>query len=218
MSITVILVDDHAAFREGLHLLLETQSDIRVVAETADGAEAERLARECHADVVVMDIGMPGLNGIEATERIVEGCASTQVVVLSAHGSVEHLLRALRAGARGYVLKESAGSEVISAVRAVYAGERYLCKGIAHGLSLGVTDGLDIIEGKSPLAKLSTREREVLRLVVQGKTSAEIAALLYLSPKTVDTYRSRLMRKLAIHDVPGLVRFAIQYGLIPLDE
>jgi len=213
-----MLVDDHAAFREGLRLLLETQADIRVVGEAADGCEAEERAQECHPDVVIMDIGMPGLNGLEAAHRIVGQRSSSQVVILSAHGTVEHILRALRAGARGYVLKESAGAEVIAAVRAVRAGERYFCKGIARALSLSVEDGLDVIEAKSPLTTLSPREREVLGLVVQGKTSAEISLLLHLSPKTVETYRFRLMHKLAIYDVPGLVRFAIQNGLIPLNE
>ena len=211
---TVVLADDHAVVRDGLRVLLEAQSDISVVGDAANGRQAVRLALQLHPDVVVMDIAMPELNGIEATQQIHDASPSTQVLILSMHSTAEHIFRALQAGARGYLLKDSAGAEVVAAVRAVHAGRRYLGQKIASAV---LDDYISERHRSSPLDSLSPRERQILQLVVEGKSSAEAAALLFLSPKTVDTYRSRMMQKLGIGDLPSLVKFAIQHGITQLD-
>jgi DNA-binding NarL/FixJ family response regulator len=217
VSITVFLADDHAVVRDGLRALLEAQPDIRVVGDAADGREAVGQVARLGPDVAVIDIAMPELNGIEAAREIGEVCPSSQVIILSMHSTTEHIFRALQAGARGYLLKESAGIEVVNAVRAVYAGHRYLSQKISDRLIDDYVRQRQAAEAKSPLARLSPREREVLQLVVEGKSSAEIADTLSLSVKTVETYRSRLMLKLDISDLPGLVKFAVQHGLTPLE-
>lgn len=217
MPIKVFLADDHAVVREGLSLLLDTQAGITVVGEAADGRKAVRQVEKVCPDVVVMDIAMPEMNGIEATAQIRNICPSTQVVILSMHSSAEHILRALRAGALGYLLKESAGKELIQAVQTVYGGRRYLSWQIAESVIDDYISGSPATQAKNLLESLSSREREVLQLVAEGKSSTEIAEVLYLSPKTIETYRSRLMHKLGISDLPGLVKFAIQQGLITLE-
>jgi DNA-binding NarL/FixJ family response regulator len=211
MTIRVLLADDHALLREGLRALLAAQPGIAVVAEVGDGREALRRTEELKPDVLVMDVSMPGLNGIEAAQIIRARCPRTQVVMLSMHSSTEHVFRALRAGALGYVLKESAATEVISAVQAVHAGQRYLSPALRDAAA-GPADSAKRV---GPLESLSTRERQVLQLVVEGNSSAVIARIVHLSPKTVETYRSRLMKKLGVADVPSLVKFAIQHGLTP---
>jgi DNA-binding NarL/FixJ family response regulator len=217
VSITVFLADDHAVVRDGLRHLLEAQPDIKVVGDAADGRLTLHLIEQLHPNVAVMDIAMPELNGIEATRKIRTDCPSTQVIILSIYSTEEHVSRALQAGARGYVLKESAGIEVVNAVRSVHSGHHYLSQKLSDRL---IDDYLHQIKSsgeRDPLARLSPREREVLQLVVEGKSSAEIAATLSLSVKTVETYRSRIFQKLDIGDLPGLVKFAIQHGLTPLD-
>jgi DNA-binding NarL/FixJ family response regulator len=217
MSITVFLADDHAVVRDGLRFLLEAQPDIKVIGDAANGREAVRRVTQLCPDVVVMDIAMPEMNGIEAARKIVQDCPSAQVIILSMHSTTEHVFRALQAGARGYLLKESAGIEVVQAVRAVHTKQRYLSRKISDRLIDDYVRQRQAAETKSPLALLSPREREVLQLVVEGKSSAEVANILSLSPKTIETYRGRLMQKLGISDLPGLVKFAIQHGLIPLE-
>jgi DNA-binding NarL/FixJ family response regulator len=217
MSITVFLADDHAVVRDGLRHLLEAQSDIKVVGDAANGRQTLHLIERLNPDVAIMDIAMPELNGIEAARKIRTDCPSTQVIILSIYSTEEHVSRALQAGARGYVLKESAGIEVVNAVRAVHSGHHYLSQKLSDRL---IDDYLHQIKSsgeRDPLARLSSREREVLQLVVEGKSSAEIAEVLSLSVKTVETYRSRIFRKLDIDDLPTLVKFAIQHGLTPLD-
>lgn len=214
MAIRTFLADDHAVVRDGLRLILENQGDITVVGDAPDGRQTVREVQQLHPDVVVMDIAMPELNGIDATRQICETCPSTQVVILSIHDTSEHVFRALEAGARGYLLKESAGREVTDAIRAVHAGRRYLSQRIAEIMSDGYARRLEYARSGDPLERLSPREREVLQQVADGKTSAEIGKMLFLSPKTVDTYRSRLMQKLDIRDIAGLVRFAIRHDLI----
>jgi DNA-binding NarL/FixJ family response regulator len=160
-----------------------------------------------------MDIAMPELNGIEATRQIRETCLSTQVVILSMYATTEHIFQALQAGALGYLLKESAAVEVVNAARAVHAGYRYFCKKIDDVMIDTYIHKRQVSGAKSPLESLSPREREILQLVVEGKSSVEISIILRLSRKTVETYRSRLMQKLGIKDIPGLVKFAILHGL-----
>lgn len=217
MTITVFLVDDHAVVRDGLRLLLEAQDNIKVIGDAANGREAVQQVEQLHPDVVVMDIAMPELNGIEATRQIREACPSAQVIVLSMHATTEHIFRALQAGARGYLLKESAGVEVINAVRTVHAGHRYLSQKISDKVVDNYVRQREAAETTIPLARLSPRERQILQLVVEGESSAEIASALSLSRKTVETYRSRLMRKLGISDLPSLVKFAIRQGLTSLE-
>jgi len=215
MSITILLADDHPILLDGLRLLLETQANFKIIGTVNNGRDAvNQTARLCPT-VVIMDITMPDLNGIEATQQIHEVSPATHVIILSMHGATTFIVRALQAGADGYLLKESASTEVIRAIHAVYAGRRYLSQKIANctlddALSQRKNGG-----ALNPLAQLSAREREVLQLVVEGKASAEIATLLCLSPNSVKTYRSRLMQKLNLNDLPSLVKFAIQHGLTP---
>lgn len=212
--VRVLLADDHAVVRDGLRALLGAQSAIEVVGDVATGREAVRQAQQLQPDVVVMDIAMPDLNGIEATLQIQDTCPSTQILILSMHSTNEHILRALQAGARGYLLKDSAGAELVEAVRVVHAGRRYLSSKIAASV---IDDYVAERNRTSPLDSLSRRERQILQLTAEGKTSAEAGAMLFLSPKTVDTYRSRMMHKLDIGDLASLVKFAIQHGITQLD-
>lgn len=219
MSISVFLADDHALVRDGLRMLLEAQPDLQVIGTATDGREAVRQAIQLGPDVAILDIAMPELNGLEAAHQILEAAPATQIIILSMHGTSEHVFEALRLGARGYLLKASAGANVADAVRAVHAGRRYLSpevmeQVIEHSLQQGQGQA-DRPPGR--LARLTGREREVLQLVVEGKSSAEIAQILHLSPKTVETYRSTLMKKLEIDDLPSLVKFAIKIGLTTLE-
>jgi len=216
MPLKVFLADDHAVVREGLRFILEAQGDIVVVGEATNGRQAVQKVQQLNPDVVVMDIAMPELNGIEATVQIRETCPSTEVVILSMYSTSEQVFQALQAGALGYVLKEAAGEEIVKAVRVVHGGRRYLCQQVAEIAIDNYVRRRQASQDRSPLERLSSREREILQLVVEGKTSAEIAEILYISPKTVETYRSRLMHKLGISDIPGLVKFAIQHGLTSL--
>lgn len=217
MKITVFIADDHAVVRDGLRFMLAAQPDIDVIGDAVDGHDAVHHVGELKPDVVIMDINMPVLNGIEATHQIRKVSPSSQVIILSMYATNEHIFRALQAGVCGYLLKETAGVEVVDAVRTVHAGRRYLSEKISEKMIDDYLRLREDVEARSPLERLSPREREVLQLVVEGKTSAEIAEVLFLSPKTVDTYRSRLMQKLGVHDLPALVKFAIQYGITPLE-
>ena len=217
MTITVFLADDHAVVRDGLRYLLEAQPDMVVVGDAGDGRETVRLVDQHCPDIVIMDIAMPELNGIEATWEIGKRCPSAQVIILSMHSTDEHIKRAVKTGARGFLLKESAGVEVVKAVREVHKGECYFSQKISSRLIDSIVRQLCNDEGESQLDKLSPREIEVLQLVVEGKKSSEIADILSLSPKTIETYRSRLMNKLGIDDITGLVKFAIQHGLTTLE-
>jgi DNA-binding NarL/FixJ family response regulator len=216
MPIRVFLADDHAVVRDGLRYMLEAQGDIVVVGDAADGRQAVRQVAQLKPDVALLDVAMPELNGIDATLQIRTDVPGTQVIILSMHSTTEHIVGALRAGALGYLLKESAGVEVVNAVRAVQAGQRYLSGKITESL---IDEYLQFTaEAVSPLDRLTGREREILQMVAEGKTSAQIGDILSISTKTVETYRSRIMHKLQLTDLPGLVRFAIQHGLITLEQ
>ncbi len=207
MPIRVLVADDHAVMRDGLRMIVGAQPDIEVLGEAADGREAVRKAAEQSPDVVVLDLAMPGLNGIDAALALADAAPRARVLVLTMHHSREHVARSIRAGARGYVLKESAASEVVAAVRAVAAGRLFFGRDVEPPELDRTPDG--------PFDALSRREREVLQLVVEGRTSAEIAVVLSLSPKSIETYRSRLMRKLGTPNLAALVRFALEHGLTP---
>jgi len=214
MPIRVLIADDHAVVAEGLRHLVEAEKDIEVVACVGDGREAVQQSRDLQPDVVLMDLSMPELNGADATRAILERDPRCRVIVLSMYSQREYVRRALKAGAAGYVVKRSAAKEVVEAIRAVHAGQRYLSPRVADVVLEDYTD-----ENKDdPLSRLSAREREVLQLLAEGRTGAQIAERLALSQKTVETYRARLVEKLGIRDLAGLVRFAIQKGLVSLDE
>ena len=211
MDISILIADDHALVRDGLRAILEREPGFRIVGVAADGREAVREAMRLLPDIVIMDIVMPELSGIEAAAQIRDHCEPTKVIILSMYSTVEHIFRVLQAGALGYVVKESAGAEVVQAIRAVHAGRRFLSEKISNV----VVDGY-VREHRpsSPLESLSPREREVMLLVIEGRSSSDIAAALHLSPKTVETHRSRLMEKLGVENVIGLVKFAIQHRLV----
>jgi DNA-binding NarL/FixJ family response regulator len=213
MTIRILIADDHAIVAEGLKHLVEAQSDLEVIATVGDGREAVRVAKETEPDVVLMDLSMPELNGADAARAIIDARPECRVIVLSMYAEREYVRRALKAGATGYVVKRSAAKELVEAIRAVHSGQRYLSPRVADV----VIDDY-AADGKADLLeKLSTREREVLQLLAEGRTGAEIAQRLVLSQKTVETYRARLVEKLGIRDVAGLVKFAIQRGLVSLD-
>jgi DNA-binding NarL/FixJ family response regulator len=204
--IRIILVDDHALVRDGVGRLLEEVPGMRVVGSFDDDAVAVRFAAREEPDVAIIDIAMPRASGIDVAVRLRAVSPRTRILMLSMHARAEYVQRALWAGANGYVLKESAGQEVVAAVRSVHAGKRYLSAGLSqHALRNEASE--------DPLERLSAREMEVLKLVVEGKTSHEMATHLGLSPKSIDTYRSRLMTKLELDHLPALVKFAIRHGL-----
>lgn len=213
MTISVLLADDHAVVRDGLRALLELEADIKVAGVASSGLEAVESARRLHPDVIVMDIGMPGITGIDATRRICARHPAVAVLILSMHDGRREVYLALKAGARGYLLKESAGTEVVTAVRTVHNGRRYFSEKVAD---MAIDDFVAAGRGEGPLEQLSAREREILQLVVDGHSNPETARLLSISVKTVETYRSRLMHKLGIDNVPTLVKFAIEHGLTQL--
>ncbi len=214
MAIRVILADDHKVVRDGLSAIMASSTDIAVVGTAADGCEALELSRKESPDVVVIDINMPNLNGIEATRQILESAPEIKIVILSMHANKEHVYQALKAGAIGYLLKETSGIEVVDAIRAVHAGKRYLSEAITETL----IDDYIVQREKTPQSSLfdslSARERQVLQLIVEGKTSVEAGEVLHLSVSTINTYRSRLMKKLSVNDMPGLVKIAIENNLI----
>ena len=213
MQTSVILIDDHEVVRDGLRHVIETQADLRVLAGFGDGREAVRFAADAHPDVAIVDVAMPNMNGIEVTRQIHDACPGTEVLILSMHADPEYIYQAFRAGARGYVLKESAGAEVVGALRALRNGARFL----SHKIDRAAVERYMRDRGEdNPLERLSARERQVLQLIVEGKTSAEVAERLGLSPKSVDTYRSRTMKKLEIEDLATLVKFAIRSGITSL--
>ena len=211
MKIRVLLADDHAMMRDGLQAMLEAAPDIEVIGSVGNGRDAVNKAITLKPDVIIMDVTMPEMNGIEAASLLRDKHPEIRIVMLSMHSSSEHVYRALSAGATGYLLKESSGEEIVTAVHTVHAGRTYMSSALQTLERRSPTRE----SGTGPLASLSTRERQVLQLVVEGRSSAEIAALVHLSPKSIDTYRSRLMKKLGISDVTGLVKFAIQHGLTP---
>jgi DNA-binding NarL/FixJ family response regulator len=217
LNIRVLVADDHAIVREGLGTMLSNQPDMTVVGLATNGREAIRMVDQYQPDVAVMDISMPELNGIEAIQQMLPRHPRMKVIVLSIHETKPYVYRALKVGAKGYLIKETAGLEVVEAVRAVYRGERYLSQRISDLLTSISSRNLEGSKEVSPLERLSPREREILQLVAEGKTSQEIGERLSISSKSVDTYRSRLMRKIGVEDVAGLVKFAIQHGVISLE-
>jgi DNA-binding NarL/FixJ family response regulator len=207
------VADDHAIVREGLVQLLQLQPDLTVVGTGAEGQDSLRQIRSLQPDVAVLDISIPGLNGIAIAAELQQLAVPVAVVILSMHSSPEYVFRALEVGARAYLQKEAPAAEIVAAIRAVHGGRRYLPASIAAI----VAEHAGTRGGKSPLESLSPRERQILQLVAEGRSSSQIGTALALSPKTVDTYRSRLMQKLGVSDVVSLVKFAIQHGVVALN-
>ncbi len=214
MTIRVIIADDHKVIRDGLKAIMASQAEIEVVGTASDGMDALEITRNLKPDVAILDINMPNLNGIETTREISESCPDTDVIILSMHGNKEHVYQALKAGARGYLIKESSGLEVVDAIRAINNGERYLSQTITATLIDAYVEQREGASMTSVFDLLSSREKQVLQLVVEGKSSVEISEVLHISKSTVNTYRSRLMSKLDVKDVPSLVRLAIEHNII----
>jgi RNA polymerase sigma factor (sigma-70 family) len=212
--LAVLLADDHTLFRAGLRLLLEQQPDFAVAGEAENGREAVRLALERKPDVAVLDIGMPELNGIEACRQIREVSPATEVVMLSMHSDETYVLRALRAGARAYLLKDSAESDLARAIRAAAEGKSFLSPAVGKVLLDDYLRKLERTGAEDSYDLLSPREREVFQLVAEGKSSKEIAALLHLSAYTVETHRARIMQKLNLRGMPELILYAVRKGII----
>ena len=209
----ILLVDDHALVRAGIRALLESLPGLEVVGETGDGLEALQLVQELAPDAIVLDITLPGLNGLEVSARVARSGAAARVLVLSMHASPEYAARAFAAGAAGYLNKDAAFEELATALAEIGAGRRYLSRAI---------DAEQVAEferraasGASGLDALTPRQRQILQLVAEGLGTRQIAERLFLSVKTVETHRAQIMQRLDIHDVPGLVRFAIRHGLLP---
>jgi two-component system response regulator NreC len=213
-QIRILLADDHSVMRSGLRLVLERQPDFQVIAEASDGRQAVALTQQHLPDVVVMDITMPNLNGIEAARQISGAMPQVSIVILSMHSDEAYVLRALKAGARGYLLKESAESDLISAVRSVYAGKAFFSPAVSRMLVEDYVRQLQDREIEDSYDLLTTREREILQLIAEGKSNKEIANILNLSLYTVETHRGNLMEKLNLHTVPELILYAVRKGVI----
>jgi DNA-binding NarL/FixJ family response regulator len=214
MAIRVLIADDHGVVAEGLRFVVEAQADMEVIATVQDSREAVRRSMDEGPDVVLIDHAMPVLNGTEAARLIRERCPGIHVIILSMYSNRVHVLRALQAGASGYVVKKSAAKEVVDAIRVVHKGGRYLSRELADGL---IDQAVNKTASQDPLERLSSRERQVLQMLAEGHVVTDIAATLSLSPKTVETYRARMMEKLDIHDFATLVKFAIQHGITSLE-
>lgn len=214
----VILADDHALVRAGLRALLERLDGVEVVAEADDGRVAVALARQHRPDVVCMDIGMPGLNGVDATAQLGQQCPDVRVLMLSMHKNEEYVSHALQAGAAGYLLKDAAPAELEVALQAVARGDVYLSPAVSHHVVSGYVQRVRAPAGGPLVSRLTQRQREVLQLIAEGRTTKQIAATLHLSPKTVETHRRQVMERLAVHDVAGLVRYAVRVGLVSADS
>jgi DNA-binding NarL/FixJ family response regulator len=216
--ISIVLADDHTLIRQGLRALLEPEPELKIIGEAEDGRDAVDIVGKLYPDIVLMDITMAGLNGLEATRLISTVSPDTQVIILSMHANAEYVLQALKAGARGYIVKHGIKEELILAIQAVHRGEQYLTSRVSSSVIQGYLDGAEIGESLSGLDKLTSREREILQLIAEGFSSPNIADRLTLSRKTVERHRSNLMDKLDIHNIAGLVQFAIRSGLITSDN
>jgi DNA-binding NarL/FixJ family response regulator len=218
MTVNVVLVDDHKVIREGLRAIFALDPDIRVTGEASDGAEALPLCRQLQPDLVMMDIGLPGISGIEATAEILRVCPRTKIVIFSIYDDEDTVVAAIRAGARGFILKRSAVQEVLSAVRTVAAGGTYLTPHASNQLLARLHRGGAGSEPNQDIELLSPRELQVMRLVAEGKSSKEVARLLKLEHNTVRSYRKTMMTKLGVNNLSGLIQIAPASGLVSAPE
>lgn len=214
MKVRVLLADDHQLFRDALRVMLEKETGIEVVAETGDGLEVIDLARDMQPDVVCMDISMPGMNGIETTRRLAGICPQTRIIGLSAFSEQRYIFEMLNAGAHGYITKAAAGDQLLKAIRAVLSGRRYLCPDAQTAMQRALPERTTS-STVSVTSSLGARERQVLQLVAEGYTSAQIAGHLQMAPSTVEVHRRNIMRKLDLHNVADLTKYAIRNGLTP---
>ena len=212
--VRIVLADDHTIMRHGLRSVLERQPDFAVVGEASNGREAVDVIAQENPDIAVMDIAMPLLNGIEAAKKITEERLKTVVVILSMHSDESYILRALRAGARGYLLKDSAENDLIQAIRAVYAGKAFFSPAVSRVLADDYLRQIQQQGVEDPYELLTARERELLQLIVELKSTKDIAGLLGVSPRTIDTHRGNLMQKLNVHSIPELILYAMRKGVI----
>ena len=210
----ILLADDHTLVRAGIRSLLEKMPGVEVVGEAGDGREALALLEVLRPDILLIDIAMPGLNGLETAARVADGFPQIKIIILSMHANEEYVVEALRAGAAGYLLKDSATIELERAIEAVDRGETYLSPPVSRTVIHGYLGRVTAPDGTEAHA-LTPRQLQILKLVAEGQSTKEIAFALNLSVKTVETHRARLMERLGIHDVPGLVRYAMRIGLIP---
>jgi two-component system nitrate/nitrite response regulator NarL len=213
--IKVLIADDHPVVRKGLQNCFAKQGKLKIVGEAADGDEALRKARELSPDVVLMDISMPGMNGLAVTEVLRKEAPDMKVLILSVHSNKEYIFRVIQAGAHGYVSKEAPPEELVRAIESVYAGEPHFSEDIARA---ALTEFVNTGGKKEPFAQLTTREREVLVLIAEGKSNKEIADRLGIGVRTIETHRERIMRRLNIHSVAGLTKYAIANGLVSLES
>ena len=211
-KVRVLLADDHTLVRAGIRSLLETIQDVEVVCECGDGREALELLAKHRPDIALLDIGMPGMNGIEIARQAGRASPKTKIVILSMHDDRTHVSQAMRAGVAGYLLKGAAVTELPLAIKSVMSGETYLTPKVSRHVVAGFLS--DEMKGGDRLEDLPQRQREILQLIVEGRSTKEIAGILDVSVKTVETHRARLMERLDIHDVPGLVRFAMRSGIV----
>ncbi len=214
-KIKVLVVDDHAIMRDGIRALLDLHDGIQIIGEASEGKEAVEKARELMPDVIIMDIGMPEMDGLEATRRIRKKSPEIRVVILTQHDNKEYVLSAIKAGAAGYVPKRALGSDLVSAILAVHRGDSFLYPSAAVALIEGYLQRADVEEG--PYDRLTGREREILKLIAEGHTSREIADLLFISLKTVLNHRAKTMEKLDIHNRTELIKYAMRKGLVSMD-
>ena len=216
MAIRTILADDHTVLRKGLKSLLDQQQDIEVVGEAEDGLEVIKLVKKLVPDIVILDIGMPAMNGIQATQHIIAEVPNTKVLALSMHSDHQFVVKMLQAGASGYLLKDCAFEELIAAVRTITDGKYYLSKDVT---GVVINDYINKIQATNSIGQpvLTTREREILQLITEGKSTVEIAKLLYVSSKTVETHRKNIMDKLCIHTIAELTKYAVREGLTSLE-
>lgn len=214
MSIKILLADDHTVMRNGLKLLLERQPNFEVVGEAADGREAVELAANTKPDVVVMDVAMPHLNGVEAARQIAARSPQTAIAILSMHSDESYVIRSLKAGARAYLLKDSAEADLISAIHAIMEGKSFFSPAVRRILKEDYIHQLAEMGAEDSYELLTNREREVLQLVAEGKSNKEVANLLNLSLYTVETHRTHILQKLNLHSVPELILYAVRKGII----
>ncbi len=212
--IRILLADDHNVLREGMRLLLERQPGFEVVGEASDGRETISLVEDQHPDVVIMDIAMPNLNGIEATRRITERSPRVGVVILSMHHDESYVIRSLKAGARAYLLKDALKTELVAAIQAVAQGRSFFSPKVSQILQEDYIQALGRKGGDDSFDLLTGREHEILQLIAEGKTNKEVANLLHLSLHTVDTHRTHILQKLNLHSVPELILYAVRKGII----
>jgi DNA-binding NarL/FixJ family response regulator len=214
-KVRILIVDDHAIMRDGIRALLSLDEDLEIVGEASEGREAIEKARELSPDVVVMDIAMPGMDGLEATRRIVKKNPQIKVLVLTQHDNKEYILSTIKSGAAGYVPKRALGSELVSAIRAVHRGDSFLYPSAAAAL---IEDYRKQSEEVEPYDQLTPREREILKLIAEGYTSREIADMLFISLKTAQGHRAKIMEKLDLHNRTELIKFAMRKGLVSMDS